>query len=165
MVIWYALRFIWTRLQNFPIFPHSKTNAGKWEPNFLHLLYHSNEQDIQIQPHANNKFRAQNQVIETLMWRNNFLEVRLVPGYSNRWSDHCQHPLADRLPWGENWACSHPLDFSVHPPSRTIRHIIYMGIHIYLALSLTALWILVYTTVHKIWEFYKKFILFHRFME
>ena len=46
------------------------------------------------------------------------LEVRLVPGYSYRWSDHRQHFLAHRLPWGVNGACSHPLGFLVYPPSR-----------------------------------------------
>ena len=33
--------------------------------------------------------------------------------------NNCRHILAGRLPWGVNGTCSHPLDFSVHPPPRT----------------------------------------------
>ena len=37
------------------------------------------------------------------------------------------HPLAGRLPWGVNGTCSHPLDLTVHPPTRRRPNSLPMG--------------------------------------
>ena len=120
-----------------------------WETKsrtFWHLLYHSNVYFRQIQPYSYNlgqivSFVHRTKCLElwfTMLMMSipltlisdfysgasqiiNVVEVRLVPGYSNRWSDNCQHPLANRLTWGLNGLVPHPLGFSVHPPLFTLR--------------------------------------------